>query len=77
MVARFGLHGRRVMDIVERLLARITGGRPMVQKEYRFSDPWGRAVYYYQDKFGRMWMATSSWAWFRVPAIYAKATGGE
>jgi len=49
----------------------------MVQKEYRFSDPWGRAVYYYQDKFGRMWMATSSWAWFRVPAIYAKATGGE
>lgn len=65
------------MDLVERLLAHMTGGRPMARGEYRFTDPWGGPVYYYQDKFGRVWMATSAWAWLRVPALHAKATGGE
>ena len=54
----------------------MTGGRPMVRQEYRFSL-YGKHIYYYQDKFGRMWMATSAWAWFRVPALHGEATGDE
>ena len=66
------------MDIVERVLTHMTGGRPMVRGEYRFSDLWSNPVYYYQDKFGRKWLATSAWAWFRVPVLYdEETTGGE
>ena len=64
------------MDIVERVLAHMTGGRPMVRREYRFSL-YGKHIYYYQDKLGRMWMATSAWAWFRVPALHDETTGDE
>lgn len=54
-------------DLVKRMLAYVTGGRPMKRRKYRFTDIIsGNPVYYYEDKFGRIWMATSAWALFRV-----------
>ena len=45
----------------------MTGGRPMERIEYAFMCEVSRKpVYYYQDKFGRDWMAQSSWALHRV-----------
>ena len=58
-------------DLVKRLRAYVTGGRPMKRVEYRFTDMiTGHPVYYYEDTFGRIWMATSAWALFRVPQPY-------
>lgn len=46
---------------------RLTGGRPMKRLSYRFTDHIsGLPVYYYEDAFGRKWMATDKWASFRV-----------
>ena len=61
-------------DLVKRFLAYATGGRPMKRLDYRFTDHIsGDPVYYYEDTFGRIWMATSAWALFRV----AKPYGGS
>lgn len=30
----------------------------------------GKLISYYTDCYGRNWMATSRWAWFRVPVGY-------
>lgn len=62
-------------DIVARLRACITGGRPMKRLSYRFTDHIsGKCVYHYEDLYGRVWMATSSWALFRVPALEEEAS---
>lgn len=44
----------------------VTGGRPMERKSYAFFDIVEcKPVFYYRDLFGRYWLATSPWAWFR------------
>ena len=54
-------------DFVKWLVSRVTGGRPMKRIEYRFTDLIsGSPVYYYEDTFGRVWLATDAWSWFRV-----------
>lgn len=46
----------------------LTGGRPMDLIGEAFRDiVVGEMVYYYQDAFGRRWMAFSGWSWFRCP----------
>ena len=58
-------------DLVKQFLAYATGGRPMRRLDYRFTDHIsGDPVYYYEDTFGRIWMATSAWALFRVARPY-------
>jgi len=43
----------------------------MKRLEYRFMDHIsGNPVYYYEDMFGRIWMATSPWSLFRVARPY-------
>lgn len=45
----------------------LCGGRPMTRGEYRFSEIFtGKPVYYFTDHYGRRWLATDKWAWFRV-----------
>lgn len=45
----------------------LTGGRPMVRGEYRFIDVVsGEPVYYFNDQWGRTWLATKPWSIFRV-----------
>lgn len=52
---------------MKKLIALLTGGRPMVRGEYRFTDILtGKPVYYFTDYFGRVWLATHKWASFRV-----------
>jgi len=54
-------------DLVKRMLAYLTGGRPMRRIEYRFTALIsGKPVYYYEDTFGRIWLAESAWAMLRV-----------
>ena len=46
----------------------LTGGRPMKRVGFAFVDVVsGNMVFYYQDLFGRKWMAERCWAIFRVP----------
>lgn len=50
------------------LLLKLTGGRPMTNRGYAFTDiVSGRPVYYWRDQFGRAWMANGAWSLFRVP----------
>lgn len=52
-----------------RLLALLTGGRPMVYEGCAFVDVVvHREVNYYRDRLGRRWMAFSAWSLFRVPS---------
>lgn len=45
----------------------LTGGRPMERLDYAFTDHVsGESVCHYRDKLGRIWLATGSWALFRV-----------
>lgn len=45
----------------------LTGGRPMKRGEYVMRDRVsGENIYYYDDKLGREWLASGSWALFRV-----------
>lgn len=45
----------------------LTGGRPMKQLDYRFTDQVsGESVYRWQDKLGRLWLATPGDIFFRV-----------
>jgi hypothetical protein len=54
-------------DLVKRLVGYVTGGRPMKRLNYLFTDHIsGNPVYYYEDTFGRVWMATSAWSLIRV-----------
>ena len=46
----------------------LSGGRPMTFEGFLFRDVVsGERVNLYTDLQGRKWMATSSWALFRVP----------
>lgn len=46
---------------------RLTGGRPMRYMRSSFTDIIsGEAVSFYEDRLGRIWLATGPWAWFRV-----------
>lgn len=50
------------------MIDKLLGGRPMTLVKFLFTDVVsGESVGVYEDKFGRMWMATGRWAWFRVP----------
>lgn len=52
---------------IMKLLAKLTGGRPMKRGPHVFRDRVsGEEVFYYTDKLGREWLACSSWAPFRV-----------
>jgi hypothetical protein len=48
----------------------VTGGRPMRRLNRSFTDRVsGKRVEYFEDKFGRKWMADGGpWSLFRVPA---------
>lgn len=51
-----------------KLLAKLTGGRPMRYEGYAFTDRVaGYAVNYYTDRLGREWLAENAWSLFRVP----------
>jgi hypothetical protein len=46
---------------------RLTGGRPMRYMRSAFTDiVSGEAVNFYEDRLGRVWLATGPWARFRV-----------
>lgn len=62
------MHGKRKRSSLKRLLFILTGGRPMRQIDYAFMDRVsGRAVFYWQDKLGREWLAEGPWSRFRIP----------
>ena len=45
----------------------LCGGRPMERGAFRFTDCIsGKPVYYFADHYGRVWLATHAWSWFRV-----------
>lgn len=49
------------------LLAVLLGGRPMTREGFAFVDEVSHeTVHYYRDRFGRQWLATGRWSWFRV-----------
>lgn len=52
----------------ECLFFKISGGRPMIDEGYNFTDVVsGKPVRNYTDRFGRKWMADSGpWSLFRV-----------
>lgn len=53
--------------MIFRLFRWLTGGRPMRIIRYAFDDcVLGGAIYYCRDSYGRIWMATGPWSWFRV-----------
>jgi len=46
----------------------------MKRLSYRFTDQVsGKPVYHYEDLYGRVFMATSRWALFRVRALEEEA----
>jgi len=52
-----------------RLIYWLTGGRPMtliVDRPAFFDNIAGRAVFYWRDGHGRLWMASGPWSLFRV-----------
>ena len=52
-----------------KLLAKLTGGRPMKRVGFAFYDQVsGVPVHYWVDHFGRYWLAEGSCSIFRVPA---------
>lgn len=52
---------------MRKLLRKLTGGRPMSNMGYAFTDiVVGRPVYYWRDRLGRGWMANGAWSIFRV-----------
>ncbi len=58
---------------MRKIIAHITGGRPMVKGEYRFTDIIsGEPVYYFTDYFGREWLARHKWSLFRVPSPHSR-----
>lgn len=60
------------MGKFEKLLAHLTGGRPMRCLGFAFRDcVSGEGVYDFQDKFGRIWMANNRWSWFRCQMTLA------
>lgn len=55
------------MIVLKTILNYLLGGRPMTFKCLAFTDLVnGHPVNYYQDTFGRQWMAQDRWGWFRV-----------
>lgn len=53
------------MSTIQRLL----GGRPMTCLAYAFEDiVTNKRVYCWFDCYGRSWLSTSKWGWFRVPS---------
>ena len=51
---------------VKRFFAWLTGGRPMTKECFAFRDIVAhRPVYIWKDFYGRFWMATTRWGWFR------------
>jgi hypothetical protein len=55
---------------MRRLLAHLTGGRPMERLGFAFIDMVTRErVWYWRDAFGRVWLATGAWSRFRIPAL--------
>lgn len=50
-----------------KLLRILTGGRPMRRIGYAFTDiVSGKAVYRWEDRYGRKWLAEEAWSLFRV-----------
>lgn len=49
-------------------MSKILGGRPMkpLDKCSFFDVVANINVYFWEDDFGREWMATNRWGWFRV-----------
>jgi len=62
----------KTLNKYQRVLYRITGGRPMTNVGYAFSDAVsGQPVYHFIDKLGRHWLAHGQWSsFFRVPTTH-------
>ena len=58
------------MTKLQRILYTVTGGRPMIDRGKAFTDSVSKkSVRYYEDRFGREWMADSGpWSCFRTRA---------
>ena len=57
------------MNTIRKWFYTLTGGRPMINIGFAFTDVVTREpVYYYLDQFGRKWMAHNKWGEFRVSA---------
>lgn len=55
---------------MKRLLFKLTGGRPMIDEGFAFTDRVAkRPVHYFRDRLGRRWLKEPAW-WrgFRTPA---------
>lgn len=59
---------------MQRFICWLLGGRPMTAlDEPPFIDVVsGHTVRYWQDRYGRQWMAEGPWSGFRVPVIYRR-----
>jgi len=58
---------------IKTLFFKLTGGRPMKKLSYAFLDVVSkRDVYYFEDRFGRTWLAESPWSIFRVEILNHK-----
>lgn len=52
---------------MRKLLTKLTGGRPMTNLGYSFTDGVsGRPVYRWRDRLGRVWLANGAWSLFRI-----------
>lgn len=53
------------------ILRWLTGGRPMTKVCFMFTDVVsGEPVYRFEDTYGRAWMATHRWSFFRVTPLH-------
>lgn len=63
-----------------RKLWHLTGGRPMMPVKFshvsRLRGKHPRKVWYYRDRLGRTWLATSPWSRFRIRPIEKESPRG-
>lgn len=57
----------RLVEWIATRFFKLTGGRPMIEEGYAFTDVVsGEGVYYFRDRMGRKWLANGPWFGLRV-----------
>lgn len=57
-----------MIDLIKRVFAIASGGRPMRRIGFAFTDiVSGKPVHYFEDFHGTIWLAEHRWSGFRVP----------